>query len=54
MLEQAQAGGDAHWSTRSMARSQGMSQSAVSRIWRAFGLRAGQEPGAVRAGRDRR
>jgi transposase len=38
-LEQAPAGGDTHWSTRSMARSQGMSQSAVSRIWRAFGLR---------------
>lgn len=28
-----------HWSTRSMARRTGMSQSAVSRIWRAFGLR---------------
>lgn len=27
-----------HWSTRSMARSADMSQSAVSRIWRAFGL----------------
>lgn len=27
-----------HWSTRSMARSMGMSQSSVSRIWRAFGL----------------
>jgi transposase len=38
-LEQAPAGGDSHWSTRSMARSQGMSQSAVSRIWRAFGLK---------------
>jgi transposase len=38
-LEQAPAGGDTHWSTRSMARSQGMSQSAVSRIWRAFGLK---------------
>jgi len=32
-------GQDSHWSTRSMARSQGMSQSAVSRIWRAFGLK---------------
>ena len=30
---------DTHWSTRSMARSQGMSQSAVSRTWRAFGLK---------------
>lgn len=28
-----------HWSTRSMAAHAGMSQSAVSRIWRAFGLR---------------
>jgi len=27
-----------HWSTRSMARAAGMSQSAVSRIWRAFVL----------------
>ena len=27
-----------HWSTRSMAQATGMSQSAVSRIWRAFGL----------------
>jgi transposase len=27
------------WSTRSMAKSTGMSQSAVSRIWRAFGLK---------------
>ncbi len=27
-----------HWSTRSLARELGMSQSAVSRIWRAFGL----------------
>jgi transposase len=38
-LERDPAGGDTHWSTRSMARSQGMSQSAVSRIWRAFGLK---------------
>jgi transposase len=29
-----------HWSTRSMARDTGMSQSAISRIWRAFGLKA--------------
>ncbi len=28
-----------HWSTRSMADVTGMSQSAVSRIWRAFGLK---------------
>lgn len=30
--------GATHWSTRSMAAATGMSQSAVSRIWRAFGL----------------
>jgi transposase len=28
-----------HWSRRSMAAATGMSQSAVSRIWRAFGLK---------------
>jgi transposase len=28
-----------HWSTRSLARQLGMSQSATSRIWRAFGLK---------------
>ena len=28
-----------HWSTRAMARRSGLSQTAVSRIWRAFGLR---------------
>jgi transposase len=28
-----------HWSTRSLAATTGMSQSAVSRIWRAFGLK---------------
>ena len=27
-----------HWSTRTMAQATGMSQSAVSRIWRAFAL----------------
>src|SRR5207342_1606386 len=27
-----------HWSTRSLARELGLSQTAVSRIWRAFGL----------------
>ena len=31
-----------HWSTRSMAQATGMSQSAISRIWRAFGLRPHQ------------
>jgi transposase len=30
--------GATHWSTRSMAAEVGLSQSAVSRIWRAFGL----------------
>jgi transposase len=38
-LEQEPPNGDTHWSTRSMASSAGMSQSAVSRIWRAFGLK---------------
>src|SRR6058998_143603 len=33
---------DANWSTRSMAAATGMSQSAVSRIWRAFGLKPHQ------------
>src|SRR5919106_2793264 len=28
-----------HWSTRSMARATGLSQTAISRIWRAFGLK---------------
>jgi transposase len=28
-----------HWSTRQMAQATGMSQSAISRIWRAFGLK---------------
>jgi transposase len=32
-------GQDTHWSTRSMAQATGMSQSAISRIWRAFGLK---------------
>jgi transposase len=31
-----------HWSTRSMATATGMSQSAVSRIWRPFGLKPQQ------------
>jgi transposase len=30
---------DTHWSTRSMASATGMSQTAISRIWRAFGLK---------------
>jgi transposase len=36
-LESA-APGATHWSTRTLARTAGMSQTAVSRIWRAFGL----------------
>src|ERR1019366_6830950 len=31
--------GATHWSARSMAKTTGMSQSAISRIWRAFGLK---------------
>jgi transposase len=38
-LEQAPPHHDTHWSTRSMARATGLSQSAISRIWRAFGLK---------------
>jgi transposase len=34
--------GATHWSTRSMAAATGMSQTAVSRIWRAFGLKPHQ------------
>ncbi|MGH8436280.1 MAG: IS630 family transposase [Pseudomonas sp.] len=36
-LESVPAGAT-HWSTRSMAREAGLSQTAISRIWRAFGL----------------
>ena len=38
-LEERGRGEDTHWSTRSMAAATGMSQTAVSRIWRAFGLK---------------
>jgi len=38
-LEEPPPRQDTHWSTRSMARQVGMSQTAVSRIWRAFGLK---------------
>ncbi|CAG7658560.1 hypothetical protein SBRY_90305 [Actinacidiphila bryophytorum] len=38
-LGQSPPAGDSYWSTRSMAQAAGMSQSAVSRIWRAFGLK---------------
>ena len=37
-LEEAPVGAT-HWSTRSMAAAVGLSQSTVSRIWRAFGLK---------------
>jgi len=37
-LEEAPANAT-HWSTRAMAKRAGMSQTAVCRIWRAFGLR---------------
>jgi transposase len=38
-LEESPANGDTHWSTRSMAKATGMSQSAISRMWRAFRLK---------------
>jgi transposase len=38
-LEEPPPNHDSHWSTRSMARATGMSQTAISRIWRAFGLK---------------
>src|SRR6266545_4818277 len=38
-LEEAPDNHDSHWSTRSMARAVGLNQTAVSRIWRAFGLK---------------
>jgi transposase len=38
-LEERGRGQDTHWSTRSMAAATAMSQSAISRIWRAFGLK---------------
>jgi transposase len=34
-----------HWSTRSMARAEGLTQNAVLRIWRAFGLKPHLEEG---------
>ena len=37
-LESAPLDGGTHWSTRQMAKRTGLSQSTVSRIWRAFGL----------------
>jgi transposase len=38
-LERPPPDHDTHWSTRSMARATGMNQTAISRIWRAFGLK---------------
>jgi transposase len=38
-LTQKGRGQDTHWSTRTMAAETGLSQSSVSRIWRAFGLK---------------
>jgi transposase len=38
-LEQQPPDGGTHWSTRSLARQSGVSQSAVSRMCRAFGLK---------------
>jgi transposase len=39
VLTEKGRGQDTHWSTRSMAGETGLSQSSVSRIWRAFGLK---------------
>jgi transposase len=38
-LEEPPPNQDTHWSTRSMAKATGMSQTAISRIWRAFELK---------------
>jgi transposase len=38
-LEEPPPNHDSHWSTRSMAKATGLSQTAISRIWRAFGLK---------------
>lgn len=37
-LERQPPDGGTHWSTRQMAQQTGLSQTAISRIWRAFGL----------------
>jgi transposase len=37
-LESAPPDGGTHWSTRQMAAQTGLSQSTISRVWRAFGL----------------
>lgn len=41
-LEELPLNQDSHWSTRSMATAVGLNQTAVSRIWRAFGLKPHQ------------
>jgi transposase len=41
-LEELPSNQDSHWSSRSMAKAVGLNQSAVSRIWRAFGLKPHQ------------
>ncbi|WP_426514656.1 IS630 family transposase [Dactylosporangium sp. McL0621] len=41
-LEESPSNQDSHWSTRSMAKAVGLNQTAVSRIWRAFGLKPHQ------------
>ena len=38
-LEQTPPNNDTHWSTRTMAKAVGLNQTAISRIWRAFGLK---------------
>ncbi|WP_433233861.1 IS630 family transposase (plasmid) [Micromonospora sp. CA-248260] len=38
-LEELPSDRDSHWSTRSMAKAVGLNQTAVARIWRAFGLK---------------
>jgi transposase len=38
-LEEKPSSKDSHWSTRTMAKEVGLNQTAVSRIWRAFGLK---------------
>jgi transposase len=38
-LEELPADGSTHWSTRSMAQAVGLSQTAISKMWRAFGLK---------------
>ncbi len=38
-----------HWSTQAMAKEMGLSQSTVSRIWRAFGLQPHRSETFLRA-----